>query len=39
MKSLDVSAENFENQRKVVQEEYRMRVSNVAYAPAQIRLD
>jgi zinc protease len=38
MKSLDVSAENFENQRKVVQEEYRMRVSNVAYAPAQIRL-
>jgi predicted Zn-dependent peptidase len=39
MKSLDVSAENFENQRKVVQEEYRMRISNVAYAPAQIRLD
>jgi zinc protease len=39
MKSLDVSAENFENQRKVVQEEYRMRVSNVPYAPAQIRLD
>jgi predicted Zn-dependent peptidase len=38
MKSLNVSAENFENQRKVVQEEYRMRVSNVAYAPAQIRL-
>jgi zinc protease len=38
MKSLDVSGENFENQRKVVQEEYRMRVSNVAYAPAQIRL-
>ncbi|MET0595214.1 MAG: pitrilysin family protein, partial [Polyangiaceae bacterium] len=39
MKSLDVSAENFENQRKVVQEEFRMRVSNVAYAPAQIRLE
>ncbi len=38
MKALDVSNENFENQRKVVQEEYRMRVSNVAYAPAQIRL-
>jgi predicted Zn-dependent peptidase len=38
MKSLDVSAENFENQRKVVQEEYRMRISNVAYAPAQLRL-
>jgi len=39
MKSLNVSTENFENQRKVVQEEYRMRVSNVAYAPAQIRLE
>jgi predicted Zn-dependent peptidase len=39
MKSLNVSEENFENQRKVVQEEYRMRVSNVAYAPAQIRLE
>ena len=39
MKSLDVSAENFENQRKVVKEEYRMRVSNAAYAPAQIRLE
>lgn len=38
MKSLDVSVENFENQRKVVQEEYRMRVANVAYAPAQLRL-
>ncbi|MFO0588937.1 MAG: pitrilysin family protein [Polyangiaceae bacterium] len=39
MASLDVSQENFENQRKVVQEEYRMRVSNVAYAPSQIRLE
>jgi predicted Zn-dependent peptidase len=39
MKSLDVSEENFENQRKVVEEEYRMRVSNVAFAPAQIRLE
>jgi zinc protease len=38
MKSLDQSAENFDNQRKVVEEEYRMRVSNVAFAPAQIRL-
>src|SRR5690606_14415983 len=28
MKSLAVTQENFENQRKVVQEEYRMRVSN-----------
>ena len=39
MASLDVSQENFENQRKVVQEEYRMRVSNVAYAPSEIRLE
>jgi zinc protease len=38
MKSLDVSEENFENQRKVVEEEYRMRVSNAAYAPSGIRL-
>jgi len=38
MKSLDVSVENFENQRKVVQEEYRMRVANAAYVPARIRL-
>ena len=39
MKSLDVSEENFETQRKVVQEEYRMRVSNAAYAPSEIRLE
>ncbi len=39
MASLDVSQENFENQRKVVQEEYRMRVSNVAYAPSELRLE
>ena len=39
MKALDVSAENFENQRKVVQEEYRMRVSNAAYVPSAIRLE
>jgi predicted Zn-dependent peptidase len=32
MKTLAVTAENFENQRKVVQEEYRMRVSNAPYA-------
>ena len=38
IKSLDVSVENFENQRRVVQEEYRMRVANAAYAPAQLRL-
>jgi len=38
MKSLDVSQKNFENQRAVVKEEYRMRVENAAYAPASIRL-
>ena len=39
MRSLDVSQSNFENQRKVVEEEYRMRVSNAPYVPAEIRLD
>ena len=39
MKSLDISEANFESQRKVVQEEYRMRVSNSAYAPSEIRLE
>jgi predicted Zn-dependent peptidase len=38
MKSLDVSQANFENQRKVVQEEYRMRVSNAPYAMGGIKL-
>jgi predicted Zn-dependent peptidase len=38
MKSLAVTAENVENQRAVVQEEYRMRVSNQAYAEGQMRL-
>ncbi len=38
MKSLDVSQKNFENQRSVVKEEYRMRVENAAYVPAAIRL-
>lgn len=38
MKSLDVSQGNFENQRAVVKEEYRMRVENAAYVPAGIRL-
>src|SRR5262249_53767244 len=38
MKSLDVSQKNFENQRAVVKEEYRMRVENAAYVPAEIRL-
>ena len=39
MRSLDVSQDNFENQRKVVEEEYRMRVSNAAYQPSSLRLD
>ncbi len=39
MKSLDVSQKNFENQRSVVKEEYRMRVENAAYVPASIRLE
>jgi predicted Zn-dependent peptidase len=38
MKSLAITAENFENQRSVVQEEYRMRVSNAAYAEGSMRL-
>jgi predicted Zn-dependent peptidase len=38
MKSLAVTPENVENQRAVVQEEYRMRVSNQAYAEGFIRL-
>jgi predicted Zn-dependent peptidase len=39
MKALDVSQKNFENQRAVVKEEYRMRVENAAYVPAEIRLE
>jgi predicted Zn-dependent peptidase len=39
MKSLDVSQKNFENQRSVVKEEYRMRVENAAYVPASLRLE
>ena len=38
MKSLAVTKENVENQRAVVQEEYRMRVSNQAYAEGYIKL-
>lgn len=38
LKSLDISQKNFENQRAVVKEEYRMRVENAAYVPAAIRL-
>jgi zinc protease len=39
MKSLDVSQANLDNQRLVVEEEYRMRVLNAAYAPAEQRLE
>jgi len=39
LKSLDISQKNFENQRKVVEEEFRMRVENAAYVPASFRLE
>lgn len=39
MASLDVSQDNFENQRKVVKEEYRARISNAAYVPSALRLE
>jgi zinc protease len=39
MRWLDVSEANFENQRAVVKEEYRMRVENAAYRPAMIELE
>jgi len=39
MRWLDISPENFENQRAVVKEEYRMRVENAAYRPALIELE
>ena len=38
MKSLDISQSNFDNQRSVVKEEYRMRIENSAYVPAAVRL-
>ncbi len=38
MKSLQVTEEAFENQRKVVQEEYRMRVDNSPYVKGYFRL-
>lgn len=34
MRALDISAENFENQREVVKEERRLRVDNAPYVPA-----
>jgi len=38
MRWLAVTQENFENQRQVVQEEFRMRVTNAPYRPALITL-
>ncbi len=38
MKTLDINQFNFENQRKVVEEEFRMRVSNQPYVPSELRL-
>lgn len=38
MRSLKVTAENFENQRAVVKEEYRMRVDNTPYVRGILRL-
>jgi predicted Zn-dependent peptidase len=38
MRWLAVTPENFENQRAVVQEEFRMRIQNQAYVPGTIRL-
>jgi zinc protease len=38
MRWLSITAENFENQRAVVKEEYRMRVDNAPYARASLRL-
>jgi zinc protease len=38
MRWLSVTPENFENQRAVVEEEFRMRIQNQAYVPGSIRL-
>jgi zinc protease len=38
MRALDVSSENFENQRSVVKEEYRMRYQNVPYMMGALHL-
>ena len=38
MRWLSVTPENFENQRAVVEEEFRMRIQNQAYVPGTIRL-
>jgi zinc protease len=39
MKSLDVSQANLDNQRAVVEEEFRLRILNASYAPAEMRLE
>jgi zinc protease len=39
MKTLDVNQKNLDNQRAVVEEEFRMRVLNAAYVPSALRLD
>src|SRR5437016_1855785 len=39
MKTLDVTQKNLDNQRAVVEEEYRMRVLNAAYQPSELRLE
>ncbi len=39
MKALDVTAVAFENQRRVVEEEYRMRYENVPYRLSTLRLE
>ncbi|HVY25704.1 MAG TPA: pitrilysin family protein [Polyangiaceae bacterium] len=38
LRSLQVTEANFQNQRAVVEEEFRMRVQNQPYAPAELRL-
>jgi zinc protease len=38
MRALAIDEERFENQRKVVEEEYRLRVSNKPYVPGYFRL-
>jgi predicted Zn-dependent peptidase len=39
MKSLDITEENFENQRQTVMEERRQRVDNQPYAPSMLRIN
>ncbi len=38
MRWLSVTPETFENQRAVVEEEFRMRIQNAAYVPGELRL-